>query len=415
MEVREPRASHLPQAGRNVPGWRDVKLSTVASFRTGPFGSALHKSDYVFGGIPVINPMQIEDGRIKPTEWMSITEEAAERLSEFRLKMGDVVIGRRGEMGRCAYVQDSQVGWLCGTGSMIVRPGRMLDGRFLQRALSNTHTVRAIESASVGTTMINLNQRTLADLNLHAPISADEQSSIANALTDADALIDYLEQLLTKKRQIKQGAMQELLTGKRRLPGFAKPWISQTFGAIASLGRERVLPSTLSIPPLCVELEDIQQGSGRLNNDATGSQQAASKSVFRRGDVLFGRLRAYLRKYWLAEFDGVCSTEIWVLRPKGDLSSQAYLFYTVQRGDFIEAASTSYGTHMPRSDWKFVTGFELRLPSDMSEQAAIASVLSDMDAEIATLESRLTKARALKQAMAQALLTGRIRLVEPTP
>jgi type I restriction enzyme S subunit len=174
-------------------------------------------------------------------------------------------------------------------------------------------------------------------------------------------------------------------------------------------------PSALSTPPLCIELEHLEPSTGRLYGAAFESQQAATKSVFRRGDVLFGKLRAYLRKYWLAEFDGVCSTEIWVLRSRGELVSNVYLVYTIQRDDFIETASTAYGTHMPRSDWKIVAKFDLALPSDATEQAAIAQVLSDMDAEISAIEARLTKARALKQAMAQALLTGRIRLVEPTP
>ena len=253
---------------------------------------------------------------------------------------------------------------------------------------------------------------TLRSFKIALPPTLDEQNSIAAALTDADALIDLLEQLLAKKRQIKQGAMQELLTGKRRLPGFDRPWINRLFGNIASLSRERVNPSSLDASPLCVELENLQPSAGRLTGEAFESQQVATKSVFRRGDVLFGKLRAYLRKYWLAEFDGVCSTEIWVLRSKGELSSQTYLFYTVQRDDFIEAASNSYGTHMPRSDWKIVAEFDLRLPSDTSEQAAIAQVLSDMDADIAETEARITKARDLKQAMAQALLTGRVRLVE---
>lgn len=413
--MKEPSPRYLvAQTGRGLPDWENVKLGAVASFRTGPFGSALHKSDYVFGGVPVVNPMQIEDGRIKPTERMSVAEEAAERLGEFRLKVGDVVIGRRGEMGRCAFVLDEQEGWLCGTGSMIVRPGVMLDGRFLQRMLSSNQAVRAIESASVGTTMINLNQRTLADLSLHIPINVDEQVAIADALADADALIDSLELLLTKKRQVKQGAMQELLTGKRRLPGFKQPWISRAFVDVASVSRERVNPSALNTPPLCIELEQLEPSTGRLSGDAFESQQAAMKSVFRRGDVLFGKLRAYLRKYWLAEFDGVCSTEIWVLRSRGELVSNVYLFYTIQRDNFIEAASTAYGTHMPRSDWKIVAEFDLTLPRDATEQAAIAQVLFDMDAEITALESRLTKARAIKQAMAQALLTGRIRLMEST-
>lgn len=277
----------------------------------------------------------------------------------------------------------------------------------------NSQTDRLRKVVATGNGQPNLNTGLIGAIEIDLPGRA-EQSAISDALDASNALIDSLEQLLTKKRQMKQGAMQELLTGKRRLPGFEQPWISRTFADVAALSRERVNPSTLSTPPLCIELEHLESGTGRLSTEAFESQQAATKSNFRRGDVLFGKLRAYLRKYWLAEFDGVCSTEIWVLRSRGELGSNVYLFYTIQRDDFIDAASTAYGTHMPRSDWKIVAEFELSLPNDATEQAAIAQVLSDLDTEIATLESRLTKARALKQAIAQALLTGRIRLLEPT-
>lgn len=116
-------------------GWEVVRLGDVAGFRTGPFGSALHKSDYVVDGVPIINPMHIIDGRLSPSTSMTVTEPAAKRLSEFRLRTGEIVIGRRGDMGRCAVVAQEHAGWLCGTGSMIVRPSPRMDPGFLQLVL----------------------------------------------------------------------------------------------------------------------------------------------------------------------------------------------------------------------------------------------------------------------------------------
>ncbi|HEY0225120.1 MAG TPA: restriction endonuclease subunit S, partial [Mycobacterium sp.] len=127
------------------------------------------------------------------------------------------------------------------------------------------------------------------------------------------------------------------------------------------------------------------------------------------GDVLFGKLRAYLRKYWLADRDGFCSTEIWALRARPGVSVGSFIRYVIEQDRFIEAASTSYGTHMPRSDWGVVSKFELSLPP-IDEQRAIAQVLVDADNEIDALERRLTSARAVKQGMMQELLTGRTRL-----
>jgi type I restriction enzyme S subunit len=126
--------------------------------------------------------------------------------------------------------------------------------------------------------------------------------------------------------------------------------------------------------------------------------------------VLFGKLRAYLRKYWLANCDGVCSTEIWVLVAKRALLVPEFLFQLVKMDRFIEVASSAYGTHMPRSDWKVVKNYEVPLPP-VDEQTAIATILSDMDAEIAALEAKLTKAHQLKQGMMQELLTGKTRLI----
>jgi type I restriction enzyme S subunit len=134
------------------------------------------------------------------------------------------------------------------------------------------------------------------------------------------------------------------------------------------------------------------------------------KAVFEKGDVLFGKLRAYLRKYWRADRSGVCSTEFWVLAPAEDMTTSSYLYQVVQTDHFIEVASQGYGTHMPRSDWSSVSEIELPVPA-LDEQEEIGRVLGEMDAEIEALHTRLDKARQIKQGMMQELLTGRVRLV----
>jgi len=166
--------------------WESVIQGECAKFRTGPFGSALHKSDYTDDGVPVVNPMHIVDGRIVPTRAMTITENAARNLSDFRLKAGEIVIGLRGDMGRCAVVQANQAGWFCGTGSMIVRCEKGAHAAFVQRVLSSPPGIAAIEGTSVGTTMIKLNQGTLAGLRMQFP-PLPEQRAIATALSDMDA------------------------------------------------------------------------------------------------------------------------------------------------------------------------------------------------------------------------------------
>lgn len=253
-----------------------------------------------------------------------------------------------------------------------------------------------------------------------------EQHAIAAALSDVAALITSLDRLIAKKRDIKQAAMQQLLSGKMRLPGFSgklKPGYKQTeigmipedwnpykFEQIASVRKKKVDPKRFGRYSFCVELEHIGQGSGRLIGYSTTTEESSLKAQFNIGDILFGRLRAYLRKYWLADRDGVCSTEIWPLVPNGDVVTRQYLFQLVQTNQFIEAASSVYGTHMPRTDWDVIKNYGVSLPS-LNEQQAISNVLSDMDAEIAALEQKRDKARALKQGMMQELLTGKTRLI----
>ena len=227
-------------------------------------------------------------------------------------------------------------------------------------------------------------------------------------LGSTDGLIRRLKQLIEKKRAIKQGLMQELLTGRTRLPGFDGSWRRVAFGDIASPSKDRVDPKNAT--GRVVELEHLSAGTGVLLGDADLADSVSLKTRFVKGDVLFGKLRAYLRKYWLADRGGFASTEIWALRPRPAFASEQFLRYVVEQDSFIEAASTAYGTHMQRSDWKVVSRYQLSLPP-LNEQTAIGSTLRDADTEIAALERRLEATRAVKLGMMQELLTGRTRLV----
>lgn len=152
----------------------------------------LHKSDYKPGGIPVINPMHINNGVITPTSNMAISKAKVKELSEFRLHEGDVIIARRGVMGRCAVVGQAEDGWLCGTGSMILRPMKKLIPEYLQIFLSSPETVEALEAGAVGSTMVNLNQKILLNLKIRVPHIA-EQRKIIHRVESLSAYADRLE------------------------------------------------------------------------------------------------------------------------------------------------------------------------------------------------------------------------------
>jgi len=186
-------------------------------------------------------------------------------------------------------------------------------------------------------------------------------------------------------------------------------WEIRPLGDIASIRNQKILPSNVDPDTLCVELEHIGQGNGRLLEGSTARNSTSSKYRFFTGDVLFGRLRSYLRKYWHASRDGICTTEIWPLMVNEGRIDSRFLYATIQSDRFIEAASISYGTHMPRADWTVMKNFEVCLPP-LPEQRAIAAALSDADGLIGALDALIEKKRAIKQAAMQQLLTGKKRL-----
>ena len=411
--------------------WKCERLGECARFRTGPFGSALHKSDYTDDGIPVVNPMHIVDGEIKPTRTMSIAEEAANKLSDFRLKAGEIVIGRRGDMGRCAVVRIHQVGWLCGTGSMIIRCESGIDARFLQRVLSSPQIIAAIEDASVGTTMINLNQGTLAGLKFQVP-PISEQRAIAEALSDVDGLLAALDRLIAKKRDLKQAAMQQLLTGQTRLPGFHGEWEVKQLGDLFSFtGGYSASRAQLSAEGhLYLHYGDIH-GSSKTWIDADADFQDIPKlniplkrvshaSLLDDGDVVFvdaSEDEAGTSRHVVVVNKGakafIAGLHTIVAKSKTDELAHEYRRYCFQsaaiRQQFLFYAVGKKVSGISKTNIPKLT---LPIPS-IPEQTAIAEVLSDMDAQLAALEQRRDKTRLLKQAMMQELLTGRTRLVPP--
>lgn len=139
----------------NLLHWKKVKLSELADIKIGPFGSLLHKEDYVTGGHPLVNPSHIIDGKIIVDNDLTLTDEKYSELVSYHLKKDDIVLGRRGEMGRCAVVD--REGLLCGTGSLLLRSTGVVTADYIQKIISFPTFKKTIEDMAVGQTMPNLN------------------------------------------------------------------------------------------------------------------------------------------------------------------------------------------------------------------------------------------------------------------
>ena len=156
---------------RNERGWPVHPLREVClKIQIGPFGSLLHKSDYIEGGTPLVNPMHIVEGVIRPRTDQTINPEKNTELRHYRMEVGDVVMGRRGEMGRVAIVGEDEAGFVCGSGSLYMRPDPdHITSRYLAAALSNARGRRHLENSAQGVTMLNLNSDIVGSFALGLP------------------------------------------------------------------------------------------------------------------------------------------------------------------------------------------------------------------------------------------------------
>lgn len=180
------------------PTWPMVTLGDACkAILTGPFGTALHQSDYVVNGIPVINPKNIVDGAILKEGAKTVSEATRDRLQEFTVRENDIVIGRRGEMGRCAVVTGAMNGWLCGTGCFVIRLKEECDIRFVHLQITSPKVKAHLEMQAVGVTMMNLNQGILSGIQFPLP-GLPTQRAIVAEIEAEQALVAANRELIRR-------------------------------------------------------------------------------------------------------------------------------------------------------------------------------------------------------------------------
>ena len=193
----------------NNKNWPMVTLGEIAELRIGPFGTLLHKEDYISGGHALVNPSHIINGTIRTDDNLTISDSKYEELSAYQLQIGDIVLGRRGEMGRCAVVRVE--GLLCGTGSMIIRPNNQMKPYFLQNIISRPEYKEIIESKAVGITMMNLNVPIVSTLSVPL-LPLDLQDNFTDYMSKIEKLRLTIRQGLDKMETLKRALMQEYFT-----------------------------------------------------------------------------------------------------------------------------------------------------------------------------------------------------------
>lgn len=306
---------------------------------------------------------------------------------------GDLIFSRNATVGEVAQVTDRHPLFAMGQDVCLLKKRREpYSTEFLQSFLKSSLTVRQIEDTMVGSTFKRVNVAQIKSLLVVMP-DPSEQRAIAAALADADALIAALEGMIVKKRDLKQAAMQHLLTGKTRLPGFSGEWEVKRLGDVLSVRHGK-------------SQKEVETAGGRYPIFATGGEIGRSDaSLYDKPSVLIGRKGTIDEPRYV-------DTPFWTIDTLfyTEISARAVPLFIYYKFLTIDWRSYNEASGVPSLSSKTIEKIEIGCP-DPIEQTAIAEVLSDMDADLAALEAQVAKARAVKQGMMQELLTGRVRLI----
>ena len=379
----------------------DWDICSLGRIGQGFIGLTYDPKDVRSDGVLVLRSSNISAGALQFQDNVYVDMEISQRIVVCE---HDLLIcvrnGSRSLIGKCALIDHRAVGMTFGAFMTVFRSP---DNRFVFYCFQSNLVKRQINE-HLGATINQITNKSLTSFQIPYPKS-EERSAIADALSDADAFIESLEQLLTKKRQIKKGAMQELLTGKGRLPRFSGEWEEKCIAEIADC-----------LDNLRVPLNAAQRSKMKGNYPycgANGVLDYIDRYCVDDAVVLIAEDGGYFDEYLTRPIAYRMSGRFWVNNHAHILKSkpgfdQDFLFYSLVNKNILSFLASGTRTKLNKSELNKITVFQ---PIERDEQTAIATVLSDMDAEIAALETKLSKARQIKQGMMQELLTGKIRLI----
>jgi len=386
-------------------------------------------------GYYLLSARNILDGHIDLSDVDYVGADEYRRIRErCNPEPGDVLISCSGTVGRVAVVPDGFECVMVRSAALVKPKSTRMSGHYLQYFLQS--------AAGQNQILVSLNQGAQANLFLNhierlhisLPPTRAEQEAIAEALSDVDALISALDQLIAKKRDIKQAAMQQLLTGKQRLPGFNE--IGRKNSEIGEIPSEwRIFEighiANVKTGPFGSSLHErdyVEDGTPIITVEHLGERGIVHTNLpmvseidrkrltsysLDQGDIVFSRVGSVDRNARVssAEHGWLFSGRLLRVRRYFDNVDTTYLSYQFHSEPFKQRVRTvAVGQIMASLNTQILKGVLVALPP-VPEQIAIAAVLSDMDAELAALEARREKTHVLKQGMMQELLTGKTRLV----
>ncbi len=393
--------------------WDVKKLKDIANYRRGSFPQPYGLDKWYDNnfGMPFVQVVDVDDNfKLKPNTKQKISKEGA-KLSVY-VKKGTIILTIQGSIGRVCITQYDA--YVDRTLLIFESFKEQFDKYFFLLKIFKKFEIE--KEKAPGGIIKTITKEALSSFEISYPTNQLEQTAIATVLFDTDALIENLEKLIAKKRAIKQGTMQQLLTGKKRLPGFSGKWKLKKLGEITEMNSGGTPPSKVksyygghlmwaSIADMTSIGKYISDTEKKLTEMGLANSSAR---IFPKNTVLYA-MYASIGECCIASNTIATSQAILGIRC-GSKINNIYLYYYLNS---IKDKVKLLGQQGTQSNLNkgMVENFELGLP-EPAEQTAIAAVLSDMDTEIEKLENKLTKYRQIKIGMMQQLLTGKIRIYE---
>lgn len=403
------------EVGMIPEDWDAKSIGDEIDLLTGfPFAS----NQYSKTGIKLLRGSNVKRGE---TDWNEdITEywsQISSELKRYELKEGDVIIPMDGSLVGKSYAQLSESDLPCLLLQRVARiRSKKIDISYLKHFIGSKDFVKYCDSVKTVTAIPHISPTDIRNFTIPIPRIKSEQSTIAEVLTQTDSLIASLEKLIAKKEAVKKATMQQLLTGKKRLPGFNNVWRIKKIGELADIDTDNLNGNTK--PDYVfnyISLEDVDYGVLKsFSEQVYATSPSRARRKVKQYDILFATVRPNLKSHLFIKKrinDFICSTGFSVLRCKEGISHPVFIYqhlFAYQVESQINKLLS--GSNYPSINSRDVKSLEVSIP-DYETQEAIAEIFMDMDNEIFHLTEKLNKTRMIKQAMMQTLLTGKIRLV----
>lgn len=403
------------EIGKIPEEWKMYSIGKDCSVKARIGWQGLTTSEYLqTGHYGLITSTDLIEGKVNWDTCVFVSEERYKQDTNIIVKNGDVLVSKDGTIGKVAVVSNLQYPTTLNSGVFVIRTkNEKITQEGLGLVFISPYFKDFIKRLTAGSTIVHLYQKDIVNFTFPIP-TLPEQHRIASALTSIDNLISSLGKLIEKKKNIKQGAMQQLLTGKTRLKGFSEPWVYRKISEIATTSSGGT-PSR-SIPSYyygdikwftTTELKDnyLYDSVEHITREALSNSSA---KMFSANTILMAMYGATIGKLGILKEPSATNQACCAI--KCNDIDEIFLFYILlyNRKSIIEKGC---GAGQPNISQTIVNELSFLVPPCKKEQQAIANILSKMDNDITALEAKRAKYEAIKQGMMQQLLTGKIRLI----